>query len=406
MDPSHTSEAPDGALEENEGAPEGESHYSAQGERAGSRSPRGSARTHRKVFDYTLTIPNPVHFCANKAGHTLGMLQAQLVGKNFKGARIVRIDSVLAMSAVHIQRTNGSGGGYMDVRVLAETEVFAKWDILVGVRILYNKPIVLGVYAPRGGTERLGEAAAGAATAVVTLAATEITRTLAQDQLVAVRVIQASHPPMKQQVAIYGVPLSCDRAAPVYRLRGTLDKTAQAALGPLLSAIAEELAARQDLVAARRADLWFFESLLHPMRVTPGPPETDQAIPAWPGGPEWVGPLDPQGGPVHGAVSVLDVVRRAVVLGESVPVAGVWSRPLGLYRSSPLAVHLAAELGAPPEDWGPVVDGTAKAVFAEFLKNILDYLGAIRELPAVYGTPELIKQHTGLWEAMRRMQRP
>ena len=97
-----------------------------------------------------------------------------------------------------------------------------------------------------------------------------------------------------------------------------------------------------------------------------------------------------------------DVYKRQ--LGESVPVAGVWSRPLSLYRSSPLAAHLAD--AHPPEDWGPVVDGNARAVFAEFLKNILDYLGAIRELPAVYGTPELIQQHKGLWEAMRRMQRP
>lgn len=360
-----------------------------------------AARIHQKVFEHTLTVPNAIHFCTDKAGHTLRMLQEKFVGKNFKGGRVVRIVSVLAVSAVRIQRTNGSGGGFVDVRVLAEVEVFAKWDILAGVRVLANKPIVLGVYSPVSPEPRPGEEA----TAVVTLAAGEITRTLAVGHLVPVRVIQASHPPLKAQVAVYGVPLSCDRAAPVYRLRGALDKSAQAALGPMLAAVVGELEARRELAATRRADMWFFESLLHPLRVTPGGPEDDQSVPAWPGGPVWAGPPAPQG-PPRGQVSLLDLVRRAVLLEESVPVSGVWSRPLGLYRSSPLAAHWTAEMGPPPEDWGPAVEGNVRAVFAEFLKNILDYLGAIRELPAVYGTPELIEQHRGLWEAMRRMQRP
>ena len=364
-----------------------------------------SARFHLKVIEYTLTVPNPIHFCTDKAGHTLRMLQETLVGKNFMGGRVVRIAELLAVSAVRIQRTNGAGGGYVDVRALVEVEVFAKWDILAGVRILTNKPIVMGVYSPAAPWPALGPRRGEGVTAVVSLAVNEITRTLAVGHLVPVRVIQASHPPMKEQASVYGVPLSCDRAAPVYRLRGALDKTAQKALKPLFDGVVEELAARRALAATKRADMWFFESLLHPVRVAPGADSPPQEVPAWPGGPVWEGPPGPPGQPA-GLVSLLDVVRRAIVLEESVPVAGVWTRPLGLYRSSPLAVHWTAEMGPPPEDWGPEVDGNAKAVFAELLKNVLDYLGAIRELPAVYGSPELVEQHRGLWEAMRRMQRP
>jgi hypothetical protein len=98
---------------------------------------------------------------------------------------------------------------------------------------------------------------------------------------------------------------------------------------------------------------------------------------------------------------VLDIVRR-VVGGERVPVAGVWSRSLALYRSSPL-VAVVREGGAVPGAW-TVVDGAPRAVFAEFLKNILDFLVATRELALVYNSRKLIEDHTSLWRTMRTAQ--
>jgi hypothetical protein len=95
-------------------------------------------------------------------------------------------------------------------------------------------------------------------------------------------------------------------------------------------------------------------------------------------------------------------VRRAIA-GENVPVAGVWSRSLALYRSSPL---VGVARGAPPAAW-TTVDGTPRAVFAEFLKNILDFLVATRELIEVYNTRELLdNKHHNLWGVMRAAQRP
>jgi hypothetical protein len=45
-------------------------------------------------------------------------------------------------------------------------------------------------------------------------------------------------------------------------------------------------------------------------------------------------------------------------------------------------------------------------VFATYLKNILDFLVASRELTLVYGTQELIDKHLNVFGVMRAAQTP
>jgi hypothetical protein len=361
-----------------------------------------------KVIDATVNVRNPINFCADKERHVMAELRNTFVGRCFKGAFIVQIVSVLQESLCRLTSTNASGEGYIDVQFVAQVAVFSRWDILVGVEIVSHQQMLVGTYdarpplAARGaGGEEPAQAAVGTknARAVVSLLASKAVEALAVGQKISVRVVMAQHQPLQPQAAVVGTLLVCDQAAPVYRLRGALDGAAKAELGPVLAAIELELEARAALVESRKADLWFFELLLYAYRGTTTPP--DQQVPG-PGGTAWGGPggLRPL---EEGAIpqNVLQLVRRAVD-GEAVPVAGYWSRSLALYRSSPLAAQAAAL----PPGWSEAATGEPRAVFAEFLKNILDFLVAIRQMAELYNTRELVDSHRGLWTAMRSIQKP
>ena len=93
-------------------------------------------------------------------------------------------------------------------------------------------------------------------------------------------------------------------------------------------------------------------------------------------------------------MNILEIAQRAVD-GESVPVTGAWSRPLNMYRSAPLALF------AP--DRGAAIESTPRAVFALMLKNMYDFLRAVREMVALYD-PELTEANQPLWAVMRAAQ--
>ena len=366
-----------------------------------------------KVIDGTVDVANPINFCADTTRHLVTELQNKYVGRCFKGAYTLGVKKILACSPCHIMRTNGTGEGYVDVQFLADVAVFSSGDILTGVEIMSNQPMLVGVYegpraeGPRAEAQKPmpGRLVAKSPRAAVIIRASEAVAALAVGQKIPVRILLAQHAPMQAQASVVGSLLVCDQTAPAYRLRDALDQSARAELAPMLAAVELELEARTAMVEARKADLWFFERLLYAFREAgPAPKDAaqDEAVPAWEGGPVWSGPRPLQALETGAeTASVLDIVRR-VVGGERVPVAGVWSCSLALYRSSPL-VAVVREGAAVPGAW-TVVDGAPRAVFAEFLKNILDFLVATRELALVYNSRKLIEDHTSLWRVMRSAQ--
>lgn len=347
-----------------------------------------------KVFDVTLNVANPIDFCADKGKHVLTALRQGYVGRCFKGAFIVGVKEIRAISSCHILDTGAGGEGYVDVQFLAEVAVFCRWDILVGVEILSHQQMVVGNY------EESLPAAEANVKAVVTLLASPAVTAISVGQMVSVRAMMVEHTPMKEYAAIVGTLLTCDQAAPVYRLRGVLDQASQAELSPILSAIDVELRARETLVRDREPDVRFFELLLYHYRggATPG----SQSVESFGDSPAWSGPAFRA--PAEEGVemkNVLEIAKRAVS-GESVLVAGLWSRALNIYRSSPLAAR-AAEL---PARWtAEPVDETPRVVFTEFLKNILDFLTAVRRMAELYNTRELIDAHRSIWMAMGSAQK-
>jgi hypothetical protein len=361
-----------------------------------------------KEFETTLNVVNPINFCTNKSGNVLTMLQNAYVGRCYMGAFIQSIVSVEKVSACKMVKTNGSGDAYVDVSFRATIAVFSTWDILVGVRVVSRGQMVHGVYeAPAAGASpaasvyeapaasaKAPAASEAPARAAVTLLAAKGADTVAIGQLVAVRVIMASHEPMQPQASVVATLLTCDTIAPVYKLRGALEPAAAADLRPLLERIHEELRRREAGPSAA-----FFEGLLLAHRRRDGTAAASEATVLVEGAPAWRGPAPLVETP--DTQNVLDIVGRA--LEQSVPVTGVWSRPLSLHRSSPLAA--CVKEGPLPPGWGAPVSANAQAVFAGFLRNILDFLVATRELATVYGTPELIAQHHNIWAAMRAEQK-
>lgn len=368
-----------------------------------------------KLFDATIDVANPIGFCADKNAHLLSELHSKFVDRCFKGALILRILKVVRAGACCICNSNGSGEATVDVQFLAAVRVFARWDILTGVTVRHVSHLIGGHYEPKEG----GPAGAAAATATTTAQAFVVLQptrgadALAIGQRIAVRVLKAEHPPRQAAVA-YGVLLTCERAAPVFRVRGSLDPAAAADLMGLADRVADELALRAEVARARPAELAFFEGLLYAYAAPAGARGAAAAagalshrVAAWEGGPEWVGPA-PLMALEEGLVahSLVELVRKAAV--APVSVAGQWSRPLCLHRSSPLvafAPRVSRAAASATVAAADAVDEPPRVVFAMMLKNILDFLVATRELALEYDDVHHPK-YAGLWGMMRMAQIP
>lgn len=363
-------------------------------------------RNDEKMFDVTIDIDHPVNFCAQLDRNLMQQLRRQYEGYCFKGVYIARILRVTNRSGCRVMSTNSSGRCTMDVQFVARVRQWGKWDIITGVRITSQTPLLIGVVgavsegdAPAAGAPEAGEAAtAETVAAVVTLVPSPAVETLAVGHVVAVRVLMAQHPPMQRQASIVGTLLGCDRAAPVYRVRGALDASAAPELGPLLAAVQREIAARNELVRDRaRCDrLLFFEELLGAYRPPTAVAATTTTavattIPGWP-------PTHPVTAPGARVESVTTLVETALS-GTPVPVSGYWSRALELPRSAPQA----AVADSNPPGWAQAVEASPRTVFAEFLHSILSYLVATRQMATGY-TPDQITRQKAVWAALRLQQ--
>ena len=356
-------------------------------------------QSYEKVINTTVNILNPFNFCASTDSHLLGLLRDLYNGRCFMGAFILNVKSITTRSACHIEKTSNTNNGYIHVRFLADVSVFSRWDIITNVVIVSRQQMLVGVYEKAGGPR-----------AVVSLLASKAVEALAVGQKIAVRVVLAQHMPMQPEVSIVATLLTCDQAAPIYQLRGVLGADARIELAPMLAAVERELEARAKLP---REPLWFFERLLYAFREEPGAsaPGASASAPgaSAPGAPAWTGPPafePPDQGGIE-LVNVVDIVRAVVAGGENVSVTGSWSRLLHIYRSSPFAARAARA----PASWAPdgaprPISAEPRAVFAELLKNILDYLTATRELVEVYDSRDAISKHLNVWSIMRAAQRP
>lgn len=359
---------------------------------------------HQKLIDATIPVRNPINFCADKRRHALIHLKNTFEGKCFKGGYIVSIDEIAKISDCRIVSTNHSAEGTIDVQFSATVAVFSQWDIIPGVRIVKSEQLIIGsTSGPEKGTQ-FGDPRD--ARVVVTVLPSAESKTARVEQTVVVRVVSAEHAPMQQHASVVGTLLTCERAHPVYRVRGSLDSSSALELMPLVSAIDRELGARESMYKNRRTDMMFFEILLYSFVRDKGlqAAADDFKIASEEGSPTWHGPPEAAMAVSAQIVNVLDLVKRAAG-GRPQAMGDLWSRPLNLYRSSPHVARLRKS-GAAPAGWQGAVDETPSVVLQIFLKSQLEFLFAVRSMVETYNTKALIDGHVNIWGAMRRAQFP
>ena len=337
-------------------------------------------RTFERRIETTLEV-DPVGFATDGDKHAAAMLYSLFVGRCHGGVFVEKVTRVLGRGPVVLDPEGRPGGGSVDVAFAAEVRPFPAWDVLAGVRVTFAGDLVGGAYAdpPRadGGV---------AARATVVFVRTPLTAGLRVGQLVPARVTASECVARAEGATVYAVPLTCDQAAPVFRLEGRLGGARDAALlAPLLAAAdaaAAALAAAAAAAPPGRAA--FFAALLAPARA----------------------PFAPEKGAGGGAaVDLVDLARRVVERGEAVDVSGLWARPLAVPRDTPFAVRLP--LGAPlPPGWGAPAEGLPVAALGDLLSTVGVFRGAVAELAALFADEGAFAANADLWAAMEAARRP
>jgi hypothetical protein len=236
--------------------------------------------------------------------------------------------------------------------------------------------MIIGLYegaAPAAG--------AAPARAVVVVSASRAAEAAAVGNRLAVRVTAVSHTPMQNCASVAAAMLTCDAGPPpAYRVAGALGPDARADFAATLAAVDAERARVAALPAGR---VEFFERLLYAYR---------DAAPA----------ADDADGDV---VDVVELVRAAVAAGGAgasrESLAGVWSRPLRLRRSSP---HACRRAGAAAAEAADAVDAPARVAFAALLHDVLSALTAVRELAEAFADDAERDAHANVWAALRAAQ--
>lgn len=358
-------------------------------------------------FVTDLTITNPIGFAASQAKAVKKLLQERFEGRCWMGTFVVSIAEVERLSSLRIL-DNNSGYGTINITFRAVCRTYARWDIIAGVRLTTRNQLLLGEPAVDEDGARL----------IVSIHPKNA-ETLRIAQLVPVRLTEVRHPPTKETACAVGMLLTCDRAAPCFRIPagGSLDPKETEGLAGLLGAIRAELSLREELLGTHTKTIGFFEGLLYSFRKEPrplapaDPSEFDEILSQ--GAPRWRGParVATSGDSAKNAaapggfvpVNFLELALRAAA-GETVKVDGLWSRTLDLYRSSPLAGR-AQHGGAEAETAPP------RVVFDLLLRNMLSFLVAVRQLAELHGGEpgakgSSIQEHENIWTVMRAAQLP
>ena len=331
----------------------------------------------------SLNIRNVMNFMANKKKHVYNELEKIFVSKCYAGGFIISIVEINEISDCNIVKTNNSGEGIINVKFTVEIIVFPHNGIIVGAEIIHNQSMILAIY--KYNTIKAIVSIPPSTRHLTSTALTKSIESLAIGQKIPLRIIDANHQPMKEEATIFGTLLVCDKVATIYKLNGTLNASIKVDLIPYLDAIKGELEIRKTMFSDKNIN--FFEkhlySYLNESNISNSINSKNY--------PEWVGPSMIES---SNLINLLDFIDK-----ENNSVTGYWSQSLNIYRSSPLIQFTMVE---PTSSF--IEEESIGSVFIQFLKNMLDFLMAIRQMAELYNSPEMIKAHENIWGAMKAVQ--
>ena len=344
---------------------------------------------HRQSFPVTIQITNPINFAIDANARALEYVTSEYTNKCYGGCFIVKIVEIAKRSLINIDNTNNKAEATMDVIFIADVVTFMAGEVLSSVTIK-TAQFITGIYdSPESGR------------AAVAISAPTNAPYVAVNTKLPVRIMNTLHQPDSNLASIYAKLLTCDSEAAVYRLRGSLslDQATKTECATRLAMIKAELDLRNTLLESKpkQKKLLFFEGLLYGYSARSLTSSLTSSLTAIKSsaGLDWQGPDRLKRDYEDSAErNLLDLVSKYLTTGESVSVSGEWTRPLSVYRSSPIVTI------SPPGTHANAVEGEPGLIIGLYLKNILDFLVATRELVEVYE----ITENSSVWDAMRQAQ--
>ena len=359
----------------------------------------------QKKIITSLNVRNPINFCTDKKKHVYNELKKIYVEKCYAGCFIISIVSIDEISDCIISKTNISGEGIINVKFTINAIVFSHNDILIGVKIVHNQSMILGLYQLN--SIKAVVSIPPTSRHLYSTALVKSIESLSLGQKIPIRIIDASHQPRQEEATIFGTLLVCDKEAPIYKINGLLNSSAKSDLLPLLNAIKEELQIRSEIQIDK---INFFEKKLYSYfnHGTSNSTISSENFPDWNG-------TESNGNSTN--INLLNFITKAISDKNGLSVTGYWSQSLSIYRSSPMIYFsdqavgdalsgraVGDALSGRADNSNIIEEGNNVSVFIRFLKNMLDFLLAIRQMTEIYNTEQEIKAHANIWAAMEMVQ--
>lgn len=355
-----------------------------------------------KKYIVSIFISDPLNpnLSINPENYILNILAEEYVGKCYNGAYILKIEKIMEISDCEIITTNLLGTGNINVKFIAAVKQFYPGDFLFNVHIQKTQPSILGRYTE---TTEDGEISAyimipyGIQFEPAPLK--QSIMSIREYQRIPMRIIDVYHKCKNPIPAIGATLLVCEKKYNKYIISTNITKAT--VFRPLLERIKEEMDLRLNLSEEVKKNVLFFESLLYSYKTTKMTDITIESdhFPAWQGLQE-IEHAESNGN----IINILDFLENF----NNTNIIGIWSRPLYIYKSSPVAIfkqlslEQISELGR--EDPTLLEEGCPETVFIRFLKDILSYLTIIRQMGEYYIDHATVMANKNIWDAMKDVQ--
>jgi hypothetical protein len=336
-----------------------------------------------KVINSTIAVTDPIEFCSNIDKNILSELSRKFIGRCFGGSFILGITRVVTRGSCY---ADVKGGGYIDVEFIANTLSINGNDIITNITVSHIMQIIIGT------TEFRRNATLPPARVVATIINPVHASAIALGQIISVRARITRHETTKEHVSLGGSLLICDQSAPQYKLSGVVDPIIVPAIKTILDSIRDELTLRAAFTPDQLTRMMMFEKLMYSYKLSQEPAFDTIAVLA--DVPEWYGPISQSN---TSEINLCEILAD-IASEKPVDISGTWSRPLHIYRSSPLIMRTTEN----SEHDIQCADPSIKII--EFAKNMLDSLVVIREMVDVYNTDEIISSHVNIWNIMSSAQ--